>query len=61
MKQQTASLQITNNKKEKNIIGWYCIGHASFEYTTAFATYRKPNFIKRFFMQTLLDFYWIKK
>ena len=42
------------------IVGWYCIGHADFSKTTAFATYRKPNAIKRFFMRVLLDFYWIK-
>jgi hypothetical protein len=44
----------------KKAIGWYCIGHAGFNNTTAFATYYKPNAIKRFFMRTLLDFYWIK-
>ena len=45
---------------QKKTIGWYCIGHAGFNNTTAFATYYKPNAIKRFFMRTLLDFYWIK-
>jgi len=45
---------------QKKTIGWYCIGHAGFDNTTAFATYYKPNAIKRFFMRTLLDFYWIK-
>lgn len=45
----------------KKIVGWYCIGHADFKYTTAFATYSKPNAIKRLFMRTLLDFYWIKE
>jgi len=54
--------QIPNYVKfvQKKTIGWYCIGHEGFDNTTAFATYYKPNAIKRFFMRTLLDFYWIK-
>ena len=44
----------------KKAVGWYCIGHEGFYNTTAFATYYKPNAIKKFFMRTLLDFYWIK-
>jgi|GEM_PF-2154832 len=54
--------QIPNSVKfvQKKTVGWYCIGHAGFDNTTAFATYYKPNAIKRFFMRTLLDFYWIK-
>lgn len=59
----TSTLTISDNKmsisKGKPIIGWYCLGRASKNWTTAFATYYKPNFIKRFFMRILLDFYWI--
>ena len=50
----------TVNFTQKKAVGWYCIGHAVFNNTIAFATYYKPNAIKRFFMRTLLDFYWIK-
>ena len=50
----------TTMHKQEKAIGWYCIGHAGFENTTSFATYYKPSAIKRFFMRTLLDFYWIK-
>ena len=54
--------QIPNSVKfvQKTTVGWYCIGHAGFDKTLAFATYYKPNAIKRFFMRTILDFYWIK-
>ena len=45
----------------KKIVGWYCLGSKSRVNCTAFGTYSKPNFIKRFFMRTLLDFYWIKE
>jgi len=44
----------------KKPVGWYCLGTKEKSKTTAFATYKKPNAIKRFFMRTLLDFYWIK-
>jgi hypothetical protein len=39
------------------IVGWYRVGKDKFN-CTRFGTYYKPNFIKRFFMRTLLDFYW---
>lgn len=44
----------------KKPVGWYCIGTKNLNETTAFATRKKPNAIKRFLMRTLLDFYWIK-
>jgi len=44
----------------KKPVGWYCLGTKEKSKTAAFATYKKPNAIKRFFMRTLLDFYWIK-
>jgi len=44
----------------KKPVGWYCLGTKEKSKTAAFATYEKPNAIKRFFMRTLLDFYWIK-
>ena len=44
----------------KKAVGWYCMGKPSLIDTNAFATYYKPNAIKRFFMRTLLDFHWIK-
>lgn len=47
--------------KPKKIVGWYCLGSKSRANCTAFGTYNKPNFIKRFFMKTLLDFYWVKE
>ena len=46
--------------EQKEIVGWYCLSSKSRINCTAFATYNKPNFIKRFFMRTLLDFHWIK-
>lgn len=47
--------------KPKKTVGWYCLGSKSRAYCVSFATYSKPNFIKRFFMRTLLDFYWVKE
>ena len=45
----------------KKIVGWYCLGNKNKANCVSFSTYSKPNFIKRFFMRTLLDFYWIKE
>ena len=39
--------------------GWYCLGNPYKGWPAAFATKTKPKFIKRFFMKTLLDFYWV--
>lgn len=47
--------------KPKKIIGWYCLGNKNKANCVSFVTYSKPNFIKRFFMRTLLDFYWVKE
>ena len=47
--------------KPKKIVGWYRLGTNKQYCSIAFGTYKKPNFIKRFFMRTLLDFYWIKE
>ena len=44
----------------KKVVGWYCLSTKTMVNTIAFATHSKPNFIKRFFMRTLLDFYWVK-
>ena len=52
--------KIASFPKPKKIVGWYCLSTKIMVNTIAFATYSKPNFIKRFFMRTLLDFYWIK-
>jgi hypothetical protein len=46
--------------KPKKVVGWYCLSTKVMVNTIAFATHSKPNFIKRFFMRTLLDFYWVK-
>jgi hypothetical protein len=56
--------QITDEEiktKKRKIIGWYCLSSKGKMDTVAFGTYKKPNFIKRFFMRTLLDFHWIKE
>ena len=45
----------------KKVVGWYCLGSKNKMNCISFGTYSKPNFIKRFFMRTLLDFYWIKQ
>lgn len=45
----------------KQIIGWYCLSSKTKNNCTSFGTYNKPNFIKRFLMKTLLDFYWVKE
>lgn len=50
-----------NMPKPKKIVGWYIMGSKTKEYSTSFGTYYKPNFIKRFFMGTLLDFHWVKE
>ena len=47
--------------KPKKIVGWYCLGNKNRANCVSFGTYSKPNFIKRFFMKTLLDFYWVKE
>ena len=47
--------------KPKQIVGWYCLGNKNKVNCVSFGTYSKPNFVKRFFMRTLLDFYWIKE
>jgi len=52
--------KIASFPKPKKIVGWYCLSTKIMVNTIAFATYSKPNFIKRFFMRTLLDFYWVK-
>jgi hypothetical protein len=46
--------------KPKKVVGWYCLSTKVMVNTIAFATHSKPNFIKRLFMRTLLDFYWVK-
>ena len=45
----------------RKIVGWYGLGSKNKVDCVSFGTYSKPNFIKRFFMRTLLDFYWIKE
>ena len=63
-KQQTALEKIFEQAKamqKKRRIGWYRLGTNKSYCSIAFATYKKPNFMKRFFMRTLLDFYWIKE
>jgi hypothetical protein len=57
----TSDFTTANIPKQKKIVGWYCLGIKSRVCSVSFATYNKPNFIKRFFMRTLLDFYWIKE
>ena len=53
--------KIASFPKPKKIVGWYCLGSKNKVDCVSFGTYSKPNFIKRFFMRTLLDFYWIKE
>ena len=52
--------KIESFPKPKKVVGWYCLSTKIMVNTIAFATHSKPNFIKRFFMRTLLDFYWVK-
>jgi hypothetical protein len=52
--------KIASFSKPKKIVGWYCLSTKVMVNTIAFATHSKPNCIKRFFMRTLLDFYWVK-
>ncbi len=52
--------KIASLSKPKKVVGWYCLSTKVMVNTIAFATHSKPNFIKRFFMRTLLDFYWVK-
>jgi hypothetical protein len=52
--------KIASFPKPKKRVGWYCLSTKVMVNTIAFATHSKPNFIKRFFMRTLLDFYWVK-
>jgi hypothetical protein len=58
--QDILEAKIASFPKPKKIVGWYCLSTKVMVNTIAFATHSKPNFIKRFFMRTLLDFYWIK-
>ena len=53
--------KIASFPKPKKIVGWYCLGSKNKVDCVSFGTYSKPNFIKRFFMRTLLDFYWVKE
>ena len=53
--------KIESFPKPKKIVGWYCLGSKNKVNCVSFGTYSKPNFVKRFFMRTLLDFYWIKE
>lgn len=57
----TLEAKIASFSKPKKIVGWYCLGSKNKVDCVSFVTYSKPNFIKRFFMRTLLDFYWIKE
>jgi len=52
--------KIASLSKPKKVVGWYCLSTKVMVNTIAFATHSKPNFIKRFFMRTILDFYWVK-
>jgi hypothetical protein len=58
--QDILEAKIASFPKPKKIVGWYCLSTKVMVNTIAFATHSKPNFIKRFFMRTLLDFYWVK-
>jgi hypothetical protein len=58
--QEILEAKIESLSKPKKAVGWYCLSTKVMVNTIAFATYSKPNFIKRFFMRTLLDFYWVK-
>lgn len=42
-----------------NVVGWYLLGSAGVLNSVAISTKNKPNPVKRFFMRTLLDFYWV--
>ena len=57
----TLEAKIASFEKPKKIVGWYCLGSKNKVDCVSFGTYSKPNFIKRFFMRTLLDFYWVKE
>ena len=57
----TTEFTTANLPKPKKIVGWYCLGSKNQLNCFSFRTYSKPNFIKRFFMKTLLDFYWVKE
>jgi hypothetical protein len=59
-KKTTKESTLSSSLKPKKVVGWYCLGSKDRMNCTAFTTYNKPNFIKRFFMRTLLDFYWVK-
>jgi hypothetical protein len=58
--QDILEAKIASFPKPKKVVGWYCLSSKVMVNTIAFATHSKPNFIKRFFMRTLLDFYWVK-
>ena len=58
--QEILEAKIASFPKPKKVVGWYCLSTKVMVNTIAFATHSKPNFIKRFFMRTLLDFYWVK-
>lgn len=57
---QLGEFEIQNTICIKKVIGWYSLHSKNRQYTLSIATHAKPNFIKRFFMRTLLDFYWVK-
>jgi hypothetical protein len=59
-KKTTKESTLSSSLKPKKVVGWYCLGSKDRMNCTAFTTYNKPNPIKRFFMRTLLDFYWVK-
>jgi len=44
---------------QPKIVGWYSFGDPNQSQITKIAMHHKPNSIVRFFMRTLLDFYWI--
>jgi hypothetical protein len=58
--QDILEAKIASFPKPKKVVGWYCLSTKVMVNTIAFATHSKLNFIKRFFMRTLLDFYWVK-
>jgi len=47
------------NYAQPKIVGWYSFGKPSNNWITKIAMHHKPNRVTRFFMRTLLDFYWI--
>ena len=49
-KKTTKESTLSSSLKPKKVVGWYCLGSKDRMNCTAFTTYNKPNFIKRFFM-----------